>query len=86
MVTLECKIAVVGENKSTILKLYHMMFIEQGINKTNVFGKYLMGSVLIFFASSNGTNTIDCCDIMNQLLQVHFPTGNDTMMRFLNQI
>jgi hypothetical protein len=35
MVTLECKIAVVGENKSTILKLYHM-FIEQGINKTNV--------------------------------------------------
>jgi hypothetical protein len=42
-----------------------------------------MGSVLIFFASSNGTNTIDCCDSLNQLLQViAFPTGNDTMMRF----
>jgi membrane protease YdiL (CAAX protease family) len=59
------------------------MFIEQGISKTNVFGKYLMGSVLIFFASAIGqTPLIIAIAYESATTGRAFPTGNDTMMRF----
>lgn len=59
------------------------MFIEQGISKGNFFGKYLMGSVLIFFASAIGqTPLIIAIAVESAISGRSFPTGNDTMMRF----
>ncbi|MBX9887876.1 MAG: CPBP family intramembrane metalloprotease [Flavobacteriaceae bacterium] len=59
------------------------MFIEQGITKGNFFGKYLMGSVLIFFASAIGqTPLIIAIAYESATSGRAFPTGNDTMMRF----
>ena len=59
------------------------MFIEQGISKGNFFGKYLMGSVLIFFASAIGqTPLIIAIAVESAISGRSFPTDNDTMMRF----
>ena len=59
------------------------MFIEQGIRKENFFGKYLLGSILIFFASAIGqTPLLLAIAFESTITGRAFPTGNDTMMRF----
>jgi membrane protease YdiL (CAAX protease family) len=59
------------------------MFIEQGIKKTNFFGKYLLGSFLIFLASTLGQVPLVFAIFYDSATNGRtFPTGNDAMMRF----
>lgn len=59
------------------------MFIEQGIRKTNFFGKYLLGSLLIFLASTLGQVPLILAIAYETVNNGRtFPTGNDAMMRF----
>jgi membrane protease YdiL (CAAX protease family) len=59
------------------------MFIEQGIRKTNFFGKYLLGSLLIFLASTLGQVPLILAIASETVTNGRtFPTGNDAMMRF----
>ena len=60
------------------------MFIEQGISKKNVFGKYLIGSVFVFFASALGQVPLIVAIAYEATTNDRkFPTANDAMMRFL---
>jgi hypothetical protein len=59
------------------------MFIEQGVRKTNFFGKYLMGSFLIFIASTIGQVPLILAVAYETVTNGReFPTGNDALMRF----
>ena len=59
------------------------MFIEQGLRKTNFFGKYLLGSFLIFIASTIGQVPLILAVAYETVTNGReFPTGNDALMRF----
>lgn len=59
------------------------MFIEQGIRKSNFFGKYLLGSLLIFLASTIGQVPLILAVVYETATNGHpFPAGNDALMRF----
>lgn len=59
------------------------MFIEQGIQRANFFGKYLLGSLLIFLASTLGQVPLILAIAYQTVTKGRsFPTGNDAMMRF----
>ena len=59
------------------------MFIEQGIKKNNFFGKYVLGSFLIFLASTIGQAPLLLAIAYETVTNGRsFPTGNDAMMRF----
>tara|TARA_R110000868_G_scaffold81424_2_gene230465 strand:- start:218 stop:1147 length:930 start_codon:yes stop_codon:yes gene_type:complete len=60
------------------------MFIEQRVSKKNVFGKYLIGSVFVFFASALGQVPLIVAIAYEATTNDRkFPTANDAMMRFL---
>jgi membrane protease YdiL (CAAX protease family) len=59
------------------------MFIEQGVRKTNFFGKYVFGSFLIFLASTIGQVPLVLAIAYETVTHGRsFPMGNDAMMRF----
>ena len=59
------------------------MFIEQGLKKENNFGKYLLGSLLIFIASQIGSFPLMIGVIIKSFKDgVEIPTTNDGVIKF----
>lgn len=59
------------------------MFIEQGIRNTNFFGKYLLGSLLVFLASTIGQAPLIIAIAYKTATSGRtFPAGNNALMRF----
>lgn len=59
------------------------MFIEQGIKKENKFGKYLLGSLLVFIASQIGSFPLLIAVLIKSFKDgVSIPTTNDEVIKF----
>lgn len=59
------------------------MFIEQGLKKENNFGKYLLGSLLIFIASQIGSFPLMIGVIIKSFKDgTQIPTTNDEVLKF----
>jgi membrane protease YdiL (CAAX protease family) len=62
------------------------MFLEQGIKKENFFGKYLLGSFIVFIASQIGSLPfVFALAIKSFLTDDSLPTTNQGAMNFLDQ-
>lgn len=57
------------------------MFIEKGIKPQNVFGKYLLGSFIIFLASQIGSIPVVIVGLINTIKNGKTPTKSDDILK-----